>query len=210
MLTKARKTASADDLINSPLLFELLKKLSVDTHLSIFDIAPASAGQLDYFSDFLCTLHLPGCADALCQLQSDLLKSEVPYSEQELIAVLRCNIGLKKCPPGGLDMLLLWDTLNYLDESLLPALVRYLIPFMADNARLHAYIYPRREIASRPSRFYFTEEQKIAVVAQTEKNIASPVYSQPRLHTLLSPLITERRVLLPNGMQEYLFVKAAG
>lgn len=185
--------------MNSPLLFDLIGRLSDDAHYEILDVLPATQGVLDLFSHLSCKLYLPGCSDALYSMNTQELDT-VSNLDRALEKTLgfRANKGLK------LDMLFLWDLPNYMDRRVLASLIDYLRPHMKDSVKLHIYIHTRQLMPMRPARYSATTEGKVCVSDIYEATCKSPGYFQEALQDLLYPFRVNRSILLATGMQEYI------
>ena len=188
--------------LNSPLLFETLSKLPEEGYFQFLDLAPATPGLLHFFSQFHCRLYLPGCADDLWQLEIDPDELDATGKISETIA--SC-LPLKNREPAQLDVILLWDILNYLPKPVLTGLIDYLLQFSKKSTVVHSYIHTRQSMPRTPGCYQFTADKGIHVEQNSDHLIASPAYYQEALHRLLRPFVVQRSILLANGLQEYVF-----
>lgn len=184
--------------LNSPLLFGVLKAWDPEAHINILDLTPAYPVLLDYFSNYHCRMHLPGCRDELLSLlvQDDQDREILPKKFNQLLP-------LHNTSSTSLNLILLWDLPNYLDKVLLSALVDYLKPYLDKHCVLHTYIHTRQRMPAQPANFRLTLEHNILVETSADWNTSSPMYYQELLHKVLSPFHVDRGMLLANGLQEY-------
>lgn len=188
--------------MNSPLLFDVLESLSQTGYFQLLDIMPANTSLLDVLSSHHCKLFLPGCIKALMRLRTS--EHDTP---QKLQRALCQAFGFNRDTHVKLDLLLLWDLPNYLPNTILSALIEYLLPYTNNDARLHCYIYTGQEMPDTPASYQFAARQKIWIELQSERTTSAPVHYQEALHKLLAPFVVQRSILLSNGLQEYVLRK---
>ena len=185
--------------LKSPLLFGVLAALDPETHHEFLDLSPANPDSLDFFSQYRCRLHLPGCREQLLQARH----CDEPDSMAQALAFEEL-IPLPEKQYVPLDLVLLWDLPNYLDKQTLQELIEYLKPCVAANTVLHIYIHTRQAMPLSPGEYRLSGEDLVLVEAPSPWSASSPMYYQELLHKLLSPFRIERGMLLANGLQEYI------
>jgi hypothetical protein len=186
--------------INSPLLFTFLQKLPEEGYYHCLDLAPANLALLDYFAQFHCKLYLPNCAGELLGMDTEQL--DTPQKRRALIAGL---LHLEGYRCAGLDIILLWDLINYLPAPVLSDLIDYLREYTGRQTIIHGYVYTRQSMPASPATFRFTTEEAIDVMQTSQAMSKCPAYYQEVLHRLLKPFVVQRSILLSSGLQEYLF-----
>jgi len=185
--------------LKSPLLFGVLQALDPDTRIDVLDLTPAYAGILEFFSQYHCKLFLPGCKEQLLAVHLD-----EEEDDSALIRKIEACIPMQADKHNALDLLLLWDLPNYLDQRVLPALIKYLASQADERTVLHTYIHTRQTMPARPGDYRLTSEQAIRVNLSAPWTARSPAYHQAMLNKLFSPFRVTRGMLLANGFQEYL------
>jgi hypothetical protein len=185
--------------LKSPLLFGAVQALAPEMRHEILDLAPANPDTLDFFSQYRCRLHLPGCRDQLLQQRCGddpeampralPLADYMPWPQDKYVP---------------LDLVLLWDLPNYLDRQTLHELIAYLAPAITPNTVLHVYIHTRQVMPVRPGDYRLSDTQLVLVDAPSPWSATSPMYYQELLHKLLTPFRIDRGMLLANGLQEYI------
>lgn len=194
----------AHSTLKSPLLFGVLQDLEPDTRIEIMDLAPANAALLDYFSQFHCKLHLPGCRDELLGLGSHGNENEEDEVEPPLSHKLQSLMPLHDSDRSVLNLLLLWDLTNYLEQSVLTALIEHLSPYISEHTILHTYIHTRQTMPEQPGDYHLSPQHHVTFDLSTQWTAPSPMYHQALLNKVFSPFRVSRGMLLANGFQEYI------
>ena len=184
--------------IKSSLLFGVLLQFDPEMRYEILDLSSANTDTLDFFSQYHCRLHLPGCRDAL--LTQVAAEDQEPATWKRL---LNDCLPWPEPAPASLDLLLLWDLPNYLNDPGVRALIDYLEPYFSVRTALHMYIHTRQTMPVTPCDYRITGEQQVQIETFSPWTATSPVYYQERLHKLFAPFRVDRGMLLANGLQEY-------
>ena len=186
----------------SPLLFSLLKPKPDEQRLEILDIGAASNNSIEYLSQFYCKIFIANGMSELTAISAAL--TETPQRlNRELIKVLQ----FYKKNPASLDVIFLWDIINYLDASILSCIINYLLPHTNKDTHLHAYIHTARLMPEIHGKYEILGDEKILTDNASALTRKCPAYYQDALNKLLYPFKVKRSVLHTNGMQEYLFAK---
>jgi len=193
-------TQAAGYRINSPLLFEYLRRLPEDGYYQFLDVTAATPGLLDFFAQFHCRLYLPGCVDELWHMDAEQLDTQ-----DKVRTALANSLVLDGRSTAQLDVILLWDLINYMQKPILTSLIDYLLSYSARTTIIHSYIYTRHSMPAAPARYQFTADNGVYVEQQTANVLDSPAYYQEVLHKLIKPFVVQRSILLSNGLQEYIF-----
>lgn len=196
---KQRAEQEAHYTLTSPLLFGVLQALEPDTRVEVMELAPANCALLDYFSQFPAKLFLPGCRNELLGLGTSESEAGPPLSQ-----TLQRLIPLQERDRHSLKLLLLWDLTNYLEKSVLSALIEHLSPLFSKLTVLHTYIHTRQTMPALPGDYRLAAGQTVMVDMPAPWTAPSPVYHQALLNKVLSPFRVERGMLLANGFQEYI------
>ncbi len=206
MPMRAVNTAAEQDAryqMNSPLLFGALQALSPDSSIGLLDLAPANASLLDYFAEYYCKLYLPGCRDELLSLDTGIDSGQPP-----LAVTMASLLPLRQAQGRPLDLVLLWDLPNYLDQSVLSALISYLATHSSRDTVLHTYVHTRQTMPDAPGDYRLTVEQKVKVEISTAWNTGSPGFYLELINKVFTPFRVDRGMLLANGLQEYILRRA--
>lgn len=197
------KQGSNDDgaiIIKSPMLFNMLKRLSETERTTIFDISCARQSSIDFFSDYWCKLVVADALNSLYKLEQQAGQESVEY-----IGALKNAIQFYQRPAPELDMILLWSLPNYLSPSHLKELVKYLMTFTSRRVMLHAYIYNSEKMPAEPVSYTIRTDKTVAMSRPSDINVNCPLYHLAELQKYFSPLKVEHSMILSSGVQEYVF-----
>ena len=205
MLSKRQVTQKDSDKseavnINSPLLFDMFKKISKDNKQVILDISQISADSLEYFSNYWCKLHLTNTINEFCSLQ----ESSVNTSHKWHRALVK-TMGFYKNDKTDIDIILLWGLLNYLNADQLKGLISYLLPQCSKKAQLHVYVFNSELMLEKPANYSIVKNQVFIHQQQLSKEINCPMYNLNDLQKHLFPFKLDHSVMLSSGIQEYVF-----
>jgi len=186
--------------INSPLLFDMLKKLSPEQRHIILDAGCASASSIDYFSNYWCKLFITHSISELHKL--DPKTTDTAYKWHR--ALIK-SFGFYKRDKADLDIVLLWGLPNYLSPEKLKELVEYLLPQTSGRLLVHTYIYTSQQMPAAPANYHIGKDSKITLSSNSDEQIDCPMYHLSDLQSFFNPLKVEHSVMLSSGVQEYLF-----
>ena len=184
--------------IKSPLLFDMLSRLSITEQSSIFDAGQASSTSLDYLSHYKCKLFINDFISSL-----DTAKNN--YSPEQWNKILHSDIQFYNHAKPELNMIFLWGLPNYLTVDQLQAFVAYLLPYASSDVLLHAYIFNTHMMPSVPANYHIRQDHTVDASQISLNQTASPQYHLADLNKCCNPLRVERSVMLSSGVQEYLF-----
>jgi len=187
--------------INSPLLFEMVEKLSSHKKHKILDISQANNNSLTFFSDYWCKLFINNTINSIHKLEPEQINTTHKW-HRALVNVM----GFYKKDNTELDIIFLWDLPNYLEPDKLKGFIDYILPQCTNKTRLHMYIFNSELIIEAPSNYQIMSNRKIAVYPQQHVNkINCPMYNLSDLKKILAPFNLDHSVMLSSGVQEYIF-----
>jgi len=205
MLSKGQVVQSDSNIsgavnINSPLLFELFKKISKDQKKVILDISQANRCSLEHYAEYWCKLHLTNTINEFCSFQQSSINTQHKWHR-----ALVKTMGFYKSDKTDIDIVLLWGLPNYLSEDRLKGLISYLLPQCSLKAQLHLYIFNSELMLEKPAN-YSIVKNKVSIHHQSlSKEINCPMYNLNDLQQYLSPFKLDHSVMLSSGIQEYVF-----
>ena len=185
--------------IRSPILFDLLSKLSKDEQHEILDLLPANKELIDSFSSYYCKLYLPGCQQELSEMTSEKYDTAT-----KLHRAFTKSIGLYKKHSSSLNVIFLWDLPNYMDKQVMKGLIEYLSQHMHEKVKLHFYIHTKYQMPASPGIYSIMSENKIRLKNGSDSSVKSPLYFQESLQKMMYPFKVKRSMLLSGGLQEYI------
>ncbi len=201
----------------SVLFAQLVAGLSVDERTVILDMGPARAANIRFFSAYRCRVIIGDMLHLLPRLAT--------HAEAWTGSIIRhagraaadgvdshdkvaTPVWLEALPRDEepADMVLAWDSCNYLSLDDYPAWVERVAQGMRPGALLHAFMATQAQLPDPPCIYDIREPQCLdRRVASGAQLGASPRYHQTELLRLMPRFEVERSVLLQDGWQEYLF-----
>lgn len=188
--------------IKSPLLFDMLKKLSQEEQRTVLDMGQACQSGIDFFNDYWCKLFI---TDAISELYSqDMVADDDSISWYQ---TLLKTIGFSHQKSSDLDMIFLWSLPNYLTSEHLGELIDYLLPYTSSQITIHAYIHNTLKMPAMPAKFHIKKDHSVNMYTSTNEQKSCPLYHLRDLENCFSPLRVDHSVMLSCGIQEYVFSK---
>lgn len=106
------------------------------------------------------------------------------------------------------DIVLLWDTLNFLTPDIIEKLFDRLRPWLHEHTIIHAIVYSGKEIPASPQQF-FMRAPALLDIAPGRKKVATETLNSSRLLKAMKTFRLEETFVFRPGMQrgiyEYLF-----
>lgn len=186
--------------INSPLLFDMLKKLPSTEKRVLLDSGCASASSIDYLSRYWCKLFISNSTADLHGLNPKTIDTAHKWHR----AMVK-SFGFYKRDKAELDIIFLWGLPNYLPVDKLKELVEYLLPQVSSRLLLHTYIYNTQQMPAAPASYHIQKDDKVLISPNSSEQIDCPLYHLSDLQGVFNPLKVEHSVMLSSGIQEYLF-----
>ena len=191
----------AQQTISSPAFSSLWKQFHDDRKYRILDMGKASGASVAFFSALRCKLFIDELIPPIRAYQASLA------DDDDENPALRIQDLLGMDDLFGLDLVMCWDTLNYLDKQLIEPFLSSLHRLMADGGCLHAFIYTRRDMPAEPGIYQIEDAARMLVEHPVGARIPAPAYSQRQLENLMQGFNIRQSRLLQSGMQEYVFCK---
>jgi len=190
-----------------PAMLDEQRLASVGT-LNILDFGRANSASLEFFNQFSCRLCVLDAAEPLLEWSRSLAgrgDDELPSTTQMQLELsnLLCSIGEYRY-----DLVFLWDTLNQLPESALPAFVRLLRRHVTADFRGHGFILHKRGTTQELRQLGLTGHDSIAVHEARE----APLYAHNRRvidDALGRELAIGQGVLHGDGRLEFLMIRGS-
>lgn len=167
---------------------------------NILDIGRASGYSIDFFGDYRCKLYISNSVSVIHKLDPATL--DTPHKWHRALVK---SLNFYKRKKADLDVILLWDLLNYLTPDHLDGLINYLLPHSSGRVLIHAYLYSARKMPAAPANYHILKNNTVAIDMDTSTQTDCPMYHQTMLQKYMSQLKVNRAVMLSSGIQEYLF-----
>lgn len=197
----ARSAVRGDDSgpapFNAPLFRALIDGIPDDQRWVVLDLGKVCPQVITLFGGHRCRVEIADVAQELELLDRDLEREALRHAAEGAL------------PPRlaePVDLVLCWDTLNYLNRDALRALMGQIADRCRPGSRVHALIYyAGRQMPAEPGHYVPMGDGSLTNMAACTQLRDAPRYSPEDLQLCLPAFTTERAMLLGNGMQEFLF-----
>jgi len=190
----------ATEVHRSLALTALFQEIDRDHKLQVLDLGSAVGSNVDFLSRYDCKLYIEDLYAALAARGPAVGEGEQagPQFFADFLALPESV---------RLDVILAWDTFNYLSRRELSHLVAQLRRYCQPGTLILALISFLKQIPAQPIRFRIVDEQSLAYELRTSALRPAPRYAPAELTEILSGFRVDRSYLLRHGIQEYLFVR---
>ena len=159
----------------------------------ILDLGAPNEANVAFYSQFARKFHFEDLATTL----ADPTRPDL----SQLLA------GLRDTQP--FDLILCWDTLNYLGREELQALALALVERMHQGSQLHAFISLLPAIPESPGRYRTLASNRLRYEPVCAGMKPNPRHSKADLERFFAPLMRTRSFLLRHGMEEFVFQQSS-
>lgn len=183
--------------VNAPLFRRLAESLRDDRRLVVLDLGAARSETVALLTPFRCRLEIADLADGLPALDAETEFNALRDRAEDLLPPARRE---------PVDIVLCWDTLNYLQRPALTALAERLAARMRPGGFAHLLItYSGTTMPAAPSHWAAFADGRLVELPTAEARRPAPRYTPEDLGKCLRGFRPESAMLLRNGMQEFLF-----
>lgn len=202
MLASLARSLSRDHAVapapfNAPLFQSLVRLVPEDRRWVVLDLGAACPQVISLFGGYRCRLDIADIAADLHTLNEVEDPAELPDAAETLLPELHAEAA---------DVVLCWDTLNYLGRPALSALMARIADRCRSGTRVHALIcYSDPKMPISPGHYVPQEAGGLLNVSQCTEVRDAPRYTPEDLTLCMPGYRIERAMLLGNGMQEFLF-----
>jgi len=103
------------------------------------------------------------------------------------------------------DVILVWDVLNYLEQSQVVGLIQYLLRFCRRGALLFALIYDKQQMPAVPTVFKIKDEGNLIYEGRSSETRPCPRHQPRDVQRMFAGFRVSGSFWLRHGVQEYLF-----
>jgi len=193
----AAKPSSAPEGLSAPLFHSLIQRLQSGGRWVLLDLGAVHSATIREFTQFRCRLEFVELADGLDSLNGEVDPRRIRQRADALLPARR---------PEGVDVVLCWDLINYLNQPALTAVMECIALRCKRGALAHGLVYySAKAMPERPSTFVPVDDQRILQHVSPGRERPAPRYSPEDLARCMPRYTVERGRLLRNGMQEFLF-----
>ncbi len=175
-------------------LFGLLR---ADRKYSILDMGQALGGNIDFWSQFSCRLHI----EDFYRYYATLKPPTPEEPERPLFEGL-----LAYAPDTVFDIILAWDLFDYLNPEELEALIKRLCTWCRSGTLVFALVSSLPRIPAEPIVFRILDSERMIYDVRTQETRPCPRHQPRDVARLMARFNVSQSFLLRHGVQEYVFI----
>lgn len=179
---------------DSPALADIFGAIDPERPIRLLDLGPASPTNLDFYGGFTCGVRI-----------AHLLRDLEPYDPDEPDDTAFVS-SLDRIAPSdneAFDLILAWDTLDYLTSARTSVLCHHLVAVAAHGAHIHAMTLSSGTMPSEPSAYEIAGPGRLVYRAGTDRVIDAPRIPPAAIERRLEPFRVSRSILLRHGVREF-------
>ena len=165
----------------------------------ILDLGPALGGNVDFFSQFRCTICIEDLYSTLSSF--DYLSPEDGFSYDAVFSYL-----LPYIRKARFDLILAWDLLDFLDRDEFKHLIMHLGQYSRSGTLLFSLISTQNHIPETPCNFRIVDDERLEYRFNSSVLRNCPKYGKSDFDSLMPNFRVCNSFLLRNGFREYLFL----
>ncbi len=162
----------------------------------VLDLGPALGRNVQFLSPFISKLFI---ADLYNTIRSQAGRSALDRAKLDRILAK----DLPKPEEPAVDLILVWDLLNYLDRQQVSTLGRHLAGLCRRDTLVLALLSTLHTIPELPGRYLMLDPETLRHENDSKRERRSPGYKEPDLERLMPAFEVETSYLLRSGIQEY-------
>ena len=192
------RTPASDAQFSSLALGMLMEHVGGRRDCRVLDLGPGFGANVEFLSRFSSRLFIE-------DLYRTLTSIGHPYTGADRVY---CPLFQALLPDPGrthIDLVLLWDLLDYLDRDDIRRLSAHIAALGRSGTLLYGLVSTRQKIPETPASYKIVDAGNIVCRPTSTGQRDGPRHSQVRLLELMRGFRVKRSFLLRNGMQEYLF-----
>lgn len=174
--------------------------------LQVLDLGQAIGSNIEFLSQFGCKIYIEDLFAALSSRGVGGIGGAGSAEGEEAGPQFFAEF-LPGSEPMSFDVVLAWDTFNYLTRKELGYFMRHLSQFCHPGTVVFSLISILKQIPAQPIRFRILDEERLAYEVRTANLRPAPRFAPAEMNDLLRGFRVDRSFLLRHGIQEYLFVK---
>ena len=184
---------------SSPGLRALLGHVEAGRRCRILDLGPALGANVTYLSRYSPRLRI---ADLIHTLQAD----------PQLTDAFRTDPrgALQRIVPrelGPFDLVLAWDTFNYLDRTSIHAFATHLADLCVPGAPVFCLVSTEETVPHEPIAFKIADRETLVYDVSGSGARPCPRFSLPEFEAALHGFAVDKIFLLRHGVREYVLVR---
>lgn len=178
---------------SSPGLEKIVADFSGDGGVRVLDLGPTVPENVAFLARFASEIQIV-----------DAMRESV-----EADRAIRILEGLLPEYPGTIDLVLLWDCLNYLSPDEGRALVAAIAPLCRPEARCLAMVFTSDTMPASPLKYRVVDERHLLYERSTSEETGSPQMPPAAVERVLGEFSLEHAFVLRNGVREFVAIRDA-
>lgn len=179
----------------------------------VVDVGSAQGDNLTFFSGHGCRLEFLDLYNQLREVGQITPEAELERTR----GIVARTLDLGASGPGeantgsegggahaSIDLVLLWDLVNYLTVPQIEGLYQGLSPLLAPGTRAFLLLTHSPQLPLHPRRLRVRDAEALAWEDEAPNQRPCPRYSEHQLHKLFPDFEVERSFLMRHGVREYL------
>jgi len=162
----------------------------------VLDLGPAIGRNVQFLSTFIAKLFI---ADLYGTIWKEAGSSGMDRVKLDRIL----SHDLPPTSQKPIDLILVWDLLNYLDREQVTTLGRHLAGLCRRDSVVLVLLSTQQTIPELPGRYLMLDPETLRYENASKRERRSPGYKEPDLEKLMPAFEVETSYLLRSGIQEY-------
>lgn len=162
----------------------------------VLDLGPALGRNVQFLSAFISKLFI---ADLYGTIWSQAGRSALDRAKLDRIL----SRDLPPTSQSPIDLILVWDLLNYLDREQVATLGRHLARLCRRDSLVLVLLSTLQTIPELPGRYLMLDPETVRYENLSKRERRSPGYKEPDLEKMMPAFEVETSFLLRSGIQEY-------
>lgn len=180
---------------DSPALAEIFGAIDPERPVRLLDLGPALPTNLGFYDGFTSGIRI-----------AHLLRDLEPYDPDEPADEIFVS-NLDRLAPSDnetFELILTWNTLDYLNASRSALLCHHLAAVAARGALLHAMTHTSGTMPAEPSAFEIAGPGRLNYRSEGDQRIEAPDTPPAVIERRIDPFRVKRSVLLRHGVREFI------
>lgn len=183
---------------DSPALAEVFSAFDAEHPVRLLDLGPALPTNLEFYDGFTSRLRI-----------AHLLRDLEPYDPDEpgdetFVSTLS---RLAQSDDDTFGLILIWDTLDYLNADRSAVLCHHLAAVADRGALIHAMTLTSGSMPSKPPGYEIAGPGRLVYRAGTGPRLAAPDTPPASVERRLEPFRISRSILLRHGVREFIGIR---
>lgn len=172
-------------------------KFESESKPGILDLGQAQPDSFNFYSEHACYLTISDCIQSLTNLRWP----EEGNPNQALEKILEDLFPFSKT---SYDLILVWDSFNYIDTKILPFLHNHLLKFCTNKTIIHGFSFTSEYYPKDAGVFKILDADKIQHSVTNKDVIRNTPLTPYAINKVMPNFKYARSVLMRSGLQEFM------